>query len=158
MKMKMMIRMTNNSAWAGITLLILTAIPASSWAQEAGIEWSDLTPREQQVLAPAKDKWNGLPATKRENLQKGARRWNELDKEKRQNFKNRFKDWQKKNQKTEKKSKTVSRNFKAYPLKIRRLCAIREKDSNNFLRKSKKSCDNDLRICLQKREEAFVKD
>ena len=56
----------------GILLALLLALAA---APASAIEWQDLSPEQQSVLAGMEQRWSELPAARQERLAQGAARW-----------------------------------------------------------------------------------
>ena len=77
----------------GFFILIL-GLAAFAWGQPSGSSWEKLSPQEQQVLKPFKDRWDNLSPDRQERLRKGADRWQKMTPDDRKEAQDRFKRWQ----------------------------------------------------------------
>ena len=77
------------------TILVLSApLNASNDKPNSkALPFEQLTPSQQQQLAPFKNKWSALDQQQRQKVIKGLSRWNTMNTQQKQLVKKRFKQW-----------------------------------------------------------------
>ena len=75
-------------AW-GVIFFALTA-----WGEAQAGPWNQLSPQEQQILTPHKERWDQLSPDRQERLRREAERWQRMTPEERKQAEERYKRWQ----------------------------------------------------------------
>ena len=70
---------------------MILGLATFSCGQPSGSSWERLSPQEQQVLKPFKDRWDNLSPERQERLRKGADRWQKMTPDDRKEAQDRFK-------------------------------------------------------------------
>jgi hypothetical protein len=76
--------------WIAFLMIFSPGVPPPA----SGSSWDQLSPQEQQILSPLKERWDQLPADRQERLRRGAERWQRMTPEQRKEAEERFKRWQ----------------------------------------------------------------
>jgi hypothetical protein len=78
-----------------LSLLLLLGLPAGALrAQQATHPWKSLTPAQQELLSPLRDKWDGMPPHRQNHLLEKTTRWVNLPPRKREEIRERIARWQ----------------------------------------------------------------
>ena len=83
--------------WTHLVLAAsLLALPLRAFAADgegAPVNWSSLTPAQQQTLGSFADKWAQLPPARQQALARGAQRWAQMSPQQQDSARNRFQSW-----------------------------------------------------------------
>ena len=84
--------------WRLLLSVALLAAAAPLWAQpmdtQPPLNWSALSPQQQQLLGGMHDRWDGLTPDRQQALARGASRWLSMTPEQRGSARDRFQAWQ----------------------------------------------------------------
>ena len=83
--------------WIVIACVLLGS--ASAFAQGGagqggpGVAWHELSPEQQQALAPLRERWDTLPPGRQQAMSRGAERWQQMTPEQRARAEERLERW-----------------------------------------------------------------
>lgn len=81
--------------WLSVALLVAAApLWAQPVAAQQPLNWSALSPQQQQLLGSMHDQWDSLPPGRQQALARGASRWMSMTPEQRSSARERFQSWQ----------------------------------------------------------------
>ena len=85
--------MTKRSWRDWLVLVALFCFPLLSVAAHS-LQWERLSPTEQALLAPARERWNTLPAERQQKLRDGAAHWSQMKPDEHNAATAHWRDWQ----------------------------------------------------------------
>lgn len=84
--------------WHLVVAVALLTAAAPLWAQpidtQQPLNWSALSPQQQQLLGSMHDRWDSLAPGRQQALARGASRWLSMTPEQRSSARERFQAWQ----------------------------------------------------------------
>lgn len=81
-------------ALVGVAVWLLLAAPAfAAGPGKKNPSWDQLTPQQQQALAPIQDEWQGLDAKRKQKWISAARRYRKMSPSEQARFQERLREW-----------------------------------------------------------------